>query len=103
MPSEPTTPAETMTTTQELPPSALPTELSISTLLANTNAAENKDHAYILAYTINIYNEAMKRLQGRSLWSASDATRTAKIMNLIMELNAEHQVETDIRRAVAGK
>jgi|HubBroStandDraft_5_1064220.scaffolds.fasta_scaffold1735599_1 hypothetical protein len=68
---------------------ALPSELSISELLKNTDAAEDRDHAYIMAYLINLYTETMKRLQGRSMWKASDGQRLARLMNLLMELNAE--------------
>jgi hypothetical protein len=65
----------------------LPSELSISELLKNTDAAEDRDHAFIMAYLINLYCEAMKRLQGRTLWKATDGQRLARVMNLIMELN----------------
>ena len=65
----------------------LPSELSISELLRNTDAAENQDHAVIMSGVINIYSEALKRFQGRSVWRGTDGQRLARIMNLIMELN----------------
>lgn len=68
---------------------ALP--LSISDLLKNTNAAEDLDHAYIMSYIINMYSDAMKRLQRRSNWGPDDAKRVARILNMVMELNSEPQ------------
>lgn len=81
----------------------LPAELTISSLLRSTDAAEDRDHAFIMAYAINLYCEAMKRLQGRTLWKAADGQRLARLMNLLMELNVAQQVEKDIAQAVAGK
>lgn len=93
--------AEDQTTTQPIN-FPLPTSITISELLKNTDAAEDRDHAFIMAYLINLYVEAMKRLQGRSLWKATDGQRLARIMNLLMELNVEKQVEKDIAEAVTG-
>jgi len=78
-----------MPETPETPPTALPTELSISSLLAKTNAAEDHDHAIIMAGVINIYSEALKRFQGRAVWKGTDGQRLARIMNLLMELNID--------------
>ena len=96
------TPNEMLTSTPETPPSALPTELSISQLLANADAAEDRDHAFIMAYTINLYTEAMRRLQGRALWKATDGQRLARIINLLMELKVD-RLEKDIAETLKGK
>ena len=89
-------------TTEAIEPT-LPSSITIAELLKNTDAAEDRDHAFIMAYLINLYSETMKRLQGRTLWKATDGQRLARIMNLLMEMNVERQVEKDIAQVVTGK
>jgi hypothetical protein len=59
---------------------------SIHDLLANTDAAENHDHAYIASYLLNVYNDALRRLTHRDVWGPDDAMRFFKMFALVMEI-----------------
>jgi|HubBroStandDraft_3_1064219.scaffolds.fasta_scaffold00002_74 hypothetical protein len=59
---------------------------TISSLLANTDAAENHDHAYIASYLLNVYNDALRRLTNRDVWGPDDAMRFFKMFALVMEI-----------------
>ena len=58
--------------------------MSIADVLSELAKSEDTDTAFIIAATINLYTETMRRKQGRALYSPADARRLLEICALFL-------------------
>jgi hypothetical protein len=58
---------------------------SIREILSSIQSTEDKDQAFIVAATINLYSEANRRLHGRVLFSPSDVRNVLSILQILFE------------------
>ncbi len=56
----------------------------LTDILAAINQAENGDTAFLIAASINLYSEALRRKTGRVLYTPADAENLFTICNMLL-------------------